>query len=566
MDPSMPRLVGDGPSGGYMVQAPDGSLTEVPPDVVHNDPNLGGQAFLAAHEGWKAAQGAPSLPQAGLGGEMVAQNAPQGPQQPLGATQGPSDVSTLSPDAAQVSQSQPENAPITPGAPAPVVSPKPTGSPAMDVALQRAQAETEKGNATIARDTALGNLETQQARQAKGQLALNEAGRFDAVQTLKRDLAKNDQEWADLANSKVDPNKVWHDKSTGSKVLSILGLMAGGFYAGFSGTGKNPAQEALDKEIENDINAQKTSIENKRSRAEAGLNRYKMNLADLHDEEAAKNVTFGQYQQLQGQTMKALADRMQNPITAAAMREAAAQRIQEGIDNVDAGKSKAMTRAVQKSEIDKNEAAAAKDLMDKKGSPVDAALRDIAAKGGKAPRELLVNASKEMREQFAPDGTYLGTSEGVKDYQKAASKNAILDQLDRGIQFAEKNRVGAFGTINPAASSEAKGIDASLIDAVERNEDFKRQSPELQKMLRESYGIGSGGIGGMGFNKLADMKAARARLAREIGAGEAAAGARYTVKKPGAEAADKPNKAPASDEGEGEGLAAWKKYKAEHMK
>lgn len=63
----------------------------------------------------------------------------------------------------------------------------------------------------------------------------------------------------DLEGKKIDPNRSWKNKNAGQKVGSIIGLMLGTFGAALT-KGPNYAMQMLDKESDDDIDAQKQEI------------------------------------------------------------------------------------------------------------------------------------------------------------------------------------------------------------------------------------------------------------------------------------------------------------------
>lgn len=63
-----------------------------------------------------------------------------------------------------------------------------------------------------------------------------------------------------MMNQKIDPNRFWANKSTGSKISAAIGVLLSGIGAGLQGTTKNMAMEVIDKQINNDIEAQKAEI------------------------------------------------------------------------------------------------------------------------------------------------------------------------------------------------------------------------------------------------------------------------------------------------------------------
>ncbi len=60
-------------------------------------------------------------------------------------------------------------------------------------------------------------------------------------------------------NKQIDPNRVFHNMSTGSKILNAIGLLLGGVGAGLTG-GDNPALKYINDQVNKDIEAQKADI------------------------------------------------------------------------------------------------------------------------------------------------------------------------------------------------------------------------------------------------------------------------------------------------------------------
>ncbi len=93
-----------------------------------------------------------------------------------------------------------------------------------------------------------------------------EQRRAEETQSMMRQYqAQNDKLSADIADQKIDPNKLWHEKSTGNKVGSILSIMLAGLGQGLSGANSNMAVDMLNKQIDRDIEGQKLSLGKKQS-------------------------------------------------------------------------------------------------------------------------------------------------------------------------------------------------------------------------------------------------------------------------------------------------------------
>lgn len=95
--------------------------------------------------------------------------------------------------------------------------------------------------------------------------------------------ARNDALAQDLASAKVDPDRMWNEKSTGGKIASILGILVSGIGSGMARQ-ENLALKLLNQQIDRDIDAQKANITNKQ-------NLFNRNLAELGEERTAEAQT-----------------------------------------------------------------------------------------------------------------------------------------------------------------------------------------------------------------------------------------------------------------------------------
>lgn len=97
----------------------------------------------------------------------------------------------------------------------------------------------------------------------------------------------------DVASTKINPNQMWQNMSTGNKVLAAFSMVLGGFAGGANG--KNQAVEVIDKSIDQDIDAQKANLGKKQSLLSDNLRKS----GDLRE---AEQMTRGQMMAgLQGQ-------------------------------------------------------------------------------------------------------------------------------------------------------------------------------------------------------------------------------------------------------------------------
>lgn len=126
------------------------------------------------------------------------------------------------------------------------------------------------------------NAKAQQAKDVEKAYAdyMKTAPSMDQMQKqaqMQRDeMMKLDQENQKLGEEiragKIDPNHAWASKSTGAKIGSIVGILISGLGAGW--TGKNTALDILQREVDQDIDAQKANLDNKRGLLSQNMQRY----------------------------------------------------------------------------------------------------------------------------------------------------------------------------------------------------------------------------------------------------------------------------------------------------
>lgn len=81
--------------------------------------------------------------------------------------------------------------------------------------------------------------------------------------SMKSQDAEYKQLHDDVANSKINPNRLWQSMSTGNKVLAAISMVLGGIGAGAGG--HNQAVAVIQDAINRDIDAQKTDLGKKQS-------------------------------------------------------------------------------------------------------------------------------------------------------------------------------------------------------------------------------------------------------------------------------------------------------------
>lgn len=79
----------------------------------------------------------------------------------------------------------------------------------------------------------------------------------------------------DISNSKIDPNRVYSQMSSGNKMLAAISLVLGGIGQGLLGLRSNPAMDVINDTIDRDIDAQKAALGTKQSLLALNLEKYK---------------------------------------------------------------------------------------------------------------------------------------------------------------------------------------------------------------------------------------------------------------------------------------------------
>jgi hypothetical protein len=103
--------------------------------------------------------------------------------------------------------------------------------------------------------------------------------KYDSLDQERESLKK------DIMDGHIDPNRLVGNMTTAGKVSTAVGLILGGLSGGINKT-SNPALEYLNKQIENDIGAQKANLGSKDSLLSANLRQF----GNLKDAESMTRV------------------------------------------------------------------------------------------------------------------------------------------------------------------------------------------------------------------------------------------------------------------------------------
>lgn len=137
------------------------------------------------------------------------------------------------------------------------------GMPGGAEALQGANMQAQATKTQASTDAAL------QQDYAKHQQAAED----ELKGTLKNTTDTINQVTSDIQNGHIDPKHYLDNMSSGSKIATAIGLIAGGIGSARTG-GQNPAMAFLQSQIQRDIDAQKANLGNKHNLLSALENQY----------------------------------------------------------------------------------------------------------------------------------------------------------------------------------------------------------------------------------------------------------------------------------------------------
>lgn len=209
----------------------------------------------------------PALQALGQGDQASALALTQPMAQPMGMMSDLSGQPSATPPAPM--PSAPQLTPTTPeaGMAPSLAQPDPFGAKATEAATLQSLQQQQVGIKGEA--AAQAKLGQEQAKIKQQQVANEQAllkdykGNFDAISQETQQFKKA------LVDQHIDPQRYMGKMDTSQKLNTAIGLILGGMGGGASG--RNPAQEFLEKQIENDIEAQKAEIGKRATLLEANL-------------------------------------------------------------------------------------------------------------------------------------------------------------------------------------------------------------------------------------------------------------------------------------------------------
>lgn len=104
----------------------------------------------------------------------------------------------------------------------------------------------------------------EQGKQLEAQEQRRQAAAADRQARMDAEIGKLQALSADVQKGAIDPNRFWNNKSAGNQLLAAIGVALGAVGGALTKTGRNPAMEMIQVQIERDIDAQRTALTQKR--------------------------------------------------------------------------------------------------------------------------------------------------------------------------------------------------------------------------------------------------------------------------------------------------------------
>lgn len=289
---------------------------------------------------------------------------------------------------------------------------------------QGQQAITEKARADQQLAANKGKIEQQEIQDKQ---ALN-----DTLQQNTQEFAKHQQQFmSDYMNNHIDPNHYVENMGSVQKVGTAIGLILGGFTGGFNKTGVNPAADWLNSQINRDIDAQKSRLDQQKTIFGANQELY-------HDQVIANNATRINMNDIYDHKIQQAADQLGTPQAKA---------------NADAMHS---DFAMKNSQLLQTNAIRA------------TALQTLKNGGAGIDPITLQNAQLMSPEEATKEQTSINVQK-----QGISNINNLYDQ-------ANKEQTAA-NLLNPQSYKRIGQINASIRDAILSTDTAHRVSPDLAK-------------------------------------------------------------------------------------
>lgn len=236
----------------------------------------------------------------------------------------------------------------------------------------------------------------------------------------------------DIAAGHIDPNHYMSSMSTGKRIMTTIGLILGGMSGGYNGRGGNPALDALNHAIDNDIEGQKAELGKKQSLLSA-LN------TQFDNVHASAQLAKGIMLDHTSSQLKMAAAKAMDPIAKARALQAAGE-----IDQKNAAMLKPIATQIHVGQLKKYAEANPDKALD--------ALSQMAAIDPKS--------AKDLQERYIPGMGFATSSEGAV---KVKDMKGMVDGAKSGIkELLTINKIPG-KSFSPETKAKAEAISQSLV-------------------------------------------------------------------------------------------------------
>jgi hypothetical protein len=378
-----------------------------------------------------------AAPQSAIGGAATADALPQAPASPE-----PSPVNLAS-------SAPPSTVPLTGEQPAPA-APK-------DELTQAKDAQAQQMTGMAMEEAAIAKQAKAEQAAAQQSLKMQQHIASEFEQQNNKLMQEQMSIYQDMKDGHIDPQRVWHERSTAGKVATIVGIIASGWGAGLSGQ-ENQAIKMLNQEIDRDVDAQKANLSHKGNMLAAISNQMGSLRAGT---EMMRNIQVGM-----------AASKMQEAAAAAKDPLAKARLMQNmGI--------------LQQQFLVTNQKIAAQMTVDK----LSAAANSDPSKAGEllsAMRKVNPDAAKALEEKYVDGMGFARTAEGAKELRETVGAK---NDVDSGVKrLLEINKISG-KSMSPSLRAESEAISTGLMGPLRHMMGMKTLTESdivlLDKMLKD---------------------------------------------------------------------------------
>lgn len=260
-----------------------------------------------------------------------------------------------------------------------------------------------------------------------------------------------------VMNTKIDPNKVWTNMSTGNRVLAGISILLGGLAQGLTGEKSNPAFDVINQAIDRDIDAQKSDLGRKQ-------NLLSLNLAKYGRLDAATAATRAQLLSVTQAQISQSAAKANNAI---ALKQAELANAQLDIQKAQLLQSVASQQSLQ-------------NVLSQPGGIAPQMVNQLPMD----VRETLVKMPSGNFAQAKDKASAVSASKGLETVgavQSLVQRAKDFMSEGRALPLLESERIGQADVISEALRLEIKNLGALGVLSGEDNKIIDRLKPQLNE-------------------------------------------------------------------------------------